>query len=83
MPIYSDVKLGHQAKEAVELFDYKMYNFTQITFHLENKRSKRAVSWFSYIIWHKWYLKKKICNKINANNRKKMHIFYLLKDMTQ
>ena len=29
--------------EAVELFDYKMLNFTQITFHLGNYWSKSAV----------------------------------------
>ena len=30
---FSYVKLSCQVTEAVELFDYKMLNFTQITFH--------------------------------------------------
>ena len=73
---FSDVKLGRQVTEAVELFNYKMYSFTQITFHLENKWSKSAIFWFSYITWHKWYLKKMIYKKISAKNRQK--VGYLL-----
>ena len=40
---FSDVKLGRQIMEAAELFDYKMLNLTQITFHLGNNWSKSGV----------------------------------------
>ena len=53
---FNDVKLSHQIMEAVELFDYKMHNFTQITLTLGYEWSKSAVLWgFFYIICHKWY----------------------------
>ena len=40
---------------AVGLFDYEIYNFTKITFHLANMFSKSALPRFYDIILHKWY----------------------------
>ena len=52
------MKSGHQIVEAVGFFDYKMRNFTQITFNLTNRWSKGVVSLFSDFILHKWYFRK-------------------------
>ena len=44
--------------EAVGFFDYKIRNFTQITFNFTNMGSKGIVSRYSDFIWHKWYCRK-------------------------
>ena len=36
----------------------EMRNFTQIIFNFTNRRSKCVVSWFCYIILHKWCFRK-------------------------
>ena len=52
------VKFGHRIMKAVNSFDDKMGNFTQITFNFMNRWIKCVVSWFSCIILHKWYVSK-------------------------
>ena len=52
---FCDIKFGHRIKEALDSFDYEIYNSIQITFHLAHKWSKCVVSEFSEIMLHKWY----------------------------
>ena len=55
---FCDDKFGHRIMEAVGFQDYKMRNFTQITFNFTNSWNKGVVLWFSDIILHKWYFPK-------------------------